>query len=297
VAAGGGQVSGSYGNEFLAGYTSAGAAVRLVARNLGAMALLLPQVAQPLFFTRAVQARPWLYWGAWVVLAALMAVGTAALARSSRRRDLPVWASAALTLGIFVVWSGPFTHRFVVSLYPMLLLAVARGADSLAKGLGGGRRLGVACGAAVLVLGLAGELAFMGQIARRARGQGGLWGDPQVHADVEATLGFIRSRIEPDAVVVSMMPETVFLYTGRQGALLLREVEKVRNELGRPEPILGRMDQAPGRPFYLMGPRPGAEDTPEAAHSGALARHPSLAVGEVFRSPQGRLWVARLRRR
>jgi hypothetical protein len=251
----------------------------------------------PLLDARAALARPALSWPIGGAVLLVMAIGTAQRARLSRARDLPAWSYVAASLAIYIIWPGPFSNRFVISMFPMMIWTFGVGASRIAARLGGKRRLARRVGTLALALALAGNLAYMGRVGWSAVRNDGLWADPAEWRDLDTTLNFIRTRLEPDAVIVSMKPEMVYLHTGRQGVILMLENDKMRRRYARLDRLVPRIEEAPGRPFYLMGPPPASDDSPEARQTAALARDPGLAVEEVYRSPAGHHWLARFARK
>ena len=130
--------SNSYLLELRAGWTSPGAGARIVAGNLASVAFALPTrvIAAPTTYVdpivRALRDRPALAGLIRGTLTAIVALGLIRLARATRRRDLGVWTHAVGSVAIFAVWPwNGIMDRFLITLFPMVLLAFARGVEGL----------------------------------------------------------------------------------------------------------------------------------------------------------------------
>jgi hypothetical protein len=290
----GGRTDGGYDQEFAAGYGSIAEGIWSLVTHAGVMAEKFPRAIVPQLDSRAALARRVASWAVCGVVMVLMVFGLARLARASQVRDLAAWSYVAATIAIYVIWPGPFSNRFVISMFPMMVWAFGVGVRQFVARLGGAPRRARLAGILALTFALAGNLAFMGRVGWQAARNGGLWADRAEIDDLDEALAFVRTRIEPDAIVVSMKPEMVYLYTGRQGVMLMLENDKMRRRYARLERLAPRMAETPGRIFYMMGPPPASDDSPEAQQTAAFARHPGLAVEEVYRSPGGHHWLARI---
>ena len=290
-------VAGGYGGEMTAGLTSPQTVATLVGGHVRDVVQSLPFVIAPVLETNAFRAVPLvvhvLVTGLIVVLILWGALGIAR-SRGARGRDLSAWSYALCLIAIFIAWPGWFNLRFLISLFPMILLAFGRGTKRVGRRLGLRRAATLRLGTAALVACLLCDVGFMGQVVLKAHAAGGLWGNPVMKRELDTTLDAVRNSLPGDAVIASMTPELVFLETGRQGFLLMQEDDRTLSRLGRLDRIADGMDRADGRPCYLLGLAPDPDGALEARQCDAYAQHPALVVKEVFRSPGGRYWVARV---
>jgi hypothetical protein len=286
----GGRVAGGYLKELAEGWSSLGVGLHLVALNLALMARLLPEVALPQLMTRAASAWPVVNTALGGALLALMVFGASRLARRTLRSGgagSPVWTHVIATLAIFVVWPWDFRLRFVLSLVPLVLLATSEGVVGVARRVGARPLAAHRLASFALALMLVAALVASGYIAWIARRTGGALVDPIEQRDLTAALAFIRERLEPDAAVVSMTPELVYLHTARRGMLLAEERDVIRKDMARSRDRVARqMAEAPRLAFYLMIPRdPGRADPDgDVLDFFDPARGFSLSAREVFRS-------------
>jgi hypothetical protein len=297
-------VAGGYGGEMTAGLASVQAVAGLLGGHILDVANDLPRVVAPVLDTNTGKAFPRVGRAIGGGILVVILVGAWGLARArswsspGRWQDVPAWSYALLTLATFIAWPGWFSLRFLVSMFPMVHLAFARGAELLWRGVGFRRAAARRMGSAALAFALASNLAFTAQLVRKSAAERGLWGDPIQKRDLDATLAYIRSALPPDAVIISMTPELVYLYTGRQGMLLLAEDDRTpgRLRLGRLDRLFEGMDLGPERSYYLLSPPPGSGDSIEARQAEAYAKQKELTVAEVFRSAKGCFWVAKVSR-
>ena len=124
--------------------------------------------------------------------------------------------------------------------------------------------------------------------------QGGLWEGRELYANSEAVFDYIRHELPPSAVIASLTPEEVYLYTGRKAVPLVPESDRLAERLGRLDLVTSWMAEAPGCPFYLLSHPPDRAQSVDAKQSAALSHHPALEVREVFRSPCGHYWLGRV---
>jgi hypothetical protein len=224
--------------------------------------------------------------------AAIVAVGVVALARTTRRIDLPAWAHAAGSMAIFLVWPwNSIMDRFLLSMIPMVVLAYVRGLEKIAGFVGLGpaaRGKVVAAGLALVVLGNAGVVI---RAATIFHSQGRQWPGASHRVSLDEALRLIRDRTEPDAVVAAFWPEMVHLYTGRTAVPLVEDEAVLVGKLGDISRLRLWRDQVVGRPFYLLvrgedeGGPSGEADRPQLE---ALAAEPGIEIREVARTADGR---------
>lgn len=297
--------SGDYRLEMEAGWSSPGAGARVVAKNLQAVAVdfparvLLPNATYTNAVARWLDVTP----GAGLVARGgatlLAALGLLSLARTSRRVDLPAWLHGAGTLAIFAVWPwASIMDRFLLPLFPIVLLGAGRGASAIAGKVGAGTSARRRAAGLTLALALVGNLGVAARAVVLFHAEGRQWPGATRRASLTAALAFLRDRTEPDAVAAAHWPEVVYLHAGRQGVPLTEDDDVMLRRYGRIERLRLWLDQIPGRPFYLLL-RLGAEDPDavDARQAGAVAADPRLAIREVFRTPDGRYAVSKVDRR
>lgn len=110
-------------------------------------------------------------------------------------------------------------------------------------------------------------------------------------------LSLISTRLEPSAVLAARWPETVYLYTGRQGVPLTEDDDILRGRFDRSDRLRLWMDQVPGRPFYLLV-RGQLEDPALADRRQAesLARTNGLELQPFAQTSDGRYVLVRVLR-
>jgi hypothetical protein len=74
--------------------------------------------------------------------------------------------------------------------------------------------------------------------------------------------------------------------------MLLDEDDRILRRVGRRDRLEATMAELPGRPFYLLSAPPGPGPELDSPHVAALVHDPALVVREVYRSPDGRHWLA-----
>ena len=300
--------SNSYLLELRAGWSSPLAGLGVVGRNLGSVVLDLPTrvLASPTTYVDALHRRfegsplaAGLVRGA---CSLVVAVGLVRLARATRRRDLPAWAHALGTVAIFAVWPwNGILDRFTITLFPMVLLAFARGVGAiagLAPGLADARRAPARARLAALAVGLAlaGNAAVAGRAVHFFRTHGGQWpGAPDRHDQARA-LTLIRERTEPDAVIASAWPELVWLHTGRTSVPIFEDEALLTGKFGDVGRLRLWLRQVEGRPFYFLHrAKPEDADLNDDRQVAALTAPGSgLAVRPVAQVPSGHYRISRL---
>jgi hypothetical protein len=286
------RMSSSYGREFAAGWESFGAGLSAVGRNVVLSTDALSHIVAPILETNYATAFPPVRWlvrvGVWLFLA----LGTAELVRRSRRVDLPVWTHVAGTFLIFWLWPWKFNDKGLLSLFPLIFWAFATGVEVLVRRLGGSPQTSRRLGMLALVLALANSAAVSGRVFWRAHTRGEMWADARREAGLDAVLNFVRTHLEQNAVITSMTPELVYLYTGRQGTMMMSDGDHLMERFGRREVIETAIRENPGRPFYLLSAPAGTRAGDDADQATALARDPVLALREIYRTPSGRYWLA-----
>jgi hypothetical protein len=290
---GGARMSSSYGRELAAGWDSAAAAASAIGRNIGESLFTLPYIVAPTAVaTHWASGHPWFVQVTQCAVWLFLLVGTIDLARRSRRSDLPAWIHVAATFAVFWVWPWRFSDIRLLSLFPLILLAFGRGAATLARALLGSLFVAHWFEVLALILALANGAAMSGRAFWRSQMFGEMWANVKDEAQLDTALSVIRTRLEPDALIVSMMPEMVYLYTGRQGIMMMEDGDRLRGRLGRRDEIEAAMLQDPGRPFYLMSAPAGTTAGFDAYQATALCDDPVLAFNERYRTPDGRYWLA-----
>jgi hypothetical protein len=288
---GGSRMSPGYNSVLTAGWQSIGTGLRTTERNIVESALTLPSVITPIFGTKYASAYPAIFWGLRIAIGLALLAGGIRLVRLSRLRDLPVWAHAAATFAIFWVWPWHFGAARLLSLFPAILWAFTTGVGELAKMLGASSPLARKIGTMAVVLMLASSLTVTGRVLLQASARGGAWTDPRDKADLDAVFSVIRAK-EPDAIIVSMTPEMVYLYTGRQGIMMMEDNDQLLHQLGRSEAILATLREFPERPFYLLSAPPESNETLGGEQASALVRDPALELKEIYRAPNNLYWLA-----
>ncbi len=256
-----------YSREVLAGWSSLGAGLSWVGANLRALPHVLGSILLPdLSFTRPVvaglAALPPLRWLLLALLLGLLLLGLVELVRRvGLDASLPAVLHAVFTVGLFVVWPWEINGRFLIPVFPLALLCGALGAARVLPGLRR-RADSLSLAAALFALVCAAPMLRVG--VKSLVRQGGHWGDvKELRAQAQA-LAFVRERTEPHAVVATIWPEMLFLYTGRQGIPLIEADDQLVGRLGRWERIERWRAEAPGRPLYLLGaPFPPGSIQPE----------------------------------
>jgi hypothetical protein len=286
------RMASSYGREFAAGWESLGAGLSALGRNLVSSAYALSHIVAPILETNSAIARPLVCWAVRMGVWLFLLLGTAELVRRSRRGDLPVWTHVAGTFLIFWLWPWRFNDKGLLSLFPLIFWAFATGVEALARRLGGSAQTSRRLGVLALALVLANGAAVSGRVFWRAHTRGEMWADARREAGLDAALAFVRTRLEQNAVITSMTPELVYLYTGRQGTMMMSDGDHLMERLGRREVIETAMRENPDRPFYLLSAPAGTNAGDDADQATALAGDPLLALREIYRTPGGRYWLA-----
>jgi hypothetical protein len=221
-------------------------------------------------------------------------LGLVRLARNRRRRDVPAWVHGLGTLGIFAIWPwNMILDRFLLCLFPMVLLAFFVGVRNLAGRLGAGRVLTWISFLAVIV---GGDVLVSARAVSLLHSADGQRARAVEHESLEAILDAIRGRLEPDAVVAAYWPETVSLYTGRQAVPLIENDNLLIGRCDDPDRLKLWMAAAPGRPFYLLiRARQDEYHGIDLMQEAAFARDPALVLRTVFSSPDGRFRLVSIR--
>lgn len=295
--------SGDYMLELRAGWLSWASGLKLVANNVRSMTwdyptdLVLPNA------TRSAPVLVWLEahrvagWGVRCAVGLVVLIGVGRLARSSRRIDAPAWLHAVATAAIFAVWPwNAIMGRFLLPLSPLLLLAFARGVEATAGALGLGPRVRKTLMLAGLSAVLAGDLSIAVRSLMRSNLMLAEVGPShEQRLCLELALGFIRLESEPDAVVVAMHPEMVFLHTGRQVIPLIEDDDALLGRCGRLDRLDLWLARVPGRPIYaLIRERSVQSDGFDPMQISWLREHLGPALRTVYLSPAGHYRVIRV---
>lgn len=249
-------------------------------RNTRNVAGALSEVALPILRTNTMGRWPLIGKFSEVVTLLCIITGALSLFRQHRPGRLPLLVHVALTLGVLVVWPWQIADRMLLGLYPLLLLAFVIGAAAVARAifarLVGDRRVVLSAAVALCMA----NVLCMGTLAAWWSWRGGL-----ESSGLDASLGYVKEHLPPNAIVVSMVPELVFLYTGRQGIPMVESTDHLSGRWGRWQPLEHWFMAAPGRPFYLFG------DGVEPRQTAALIEHTPYALREVFRTADNRFAV------
>jgi hypothetical protein len=288
--------SGSYLLELKAGWTSPGAGLKIIASNATAMVVDFPArvLASPTTYISPVislmNAHPWPATAFRLFLTGFIAVGLISLAKSSRRVDLPAWTHAAGTMAIFLIWPwGSILDRFLLTLFPPLILAFVRGLTTTAHPLGLGPVSARRLAAVGLLAVFAGNTAVVLRSAALFHTSGRQWPGSSNRLSLDQALDLIRRKTEPDAVIACVWPEMIYLHTGRTVIPLIEDDAFLDDQYGD----IGRFNLwkylLPKRPLYLLI-RGDKEDPKHAdqAQADALAAQPGVSLQEVGRTPDGR---------
>lgn len=286
--------SGDYGLEMRAGWSSPTAGMRIVANNLGSIIRDLPiHVAFPnASYTTAVlrffAALPLVAWAIRLIIAVAVLLGVVRLGRDSRPIDIPAWSHAIATLGIFAVWPwNSVMDRFLLSLFPMILLSFGVGAAEAVRRTGAGRRILRRAVIVSLALVLASNVSVAARSMTRFHSNGRQWDGASNRVDLACALAYITT-LESNAAIAATWPETVTLYTGRQAFPLIEDDQLMLRTSGDSGRLKLWIELAAGHPCYLLirnqAEDPSSNDIRQAAHLSSDLRYD---LREIFRSPGG----------
>jgi len=299
--------SGDYGLEMQAGWSSLRAGLAIVITNLAAVLLdfptrvLLPVTSYSTPIVRVLRDHPLAAIGLRLGLSSLVLLGLIRLARLGRGRALPAWFHVLATMAIFLVW--PWTmimDRFLLGVVPLVLLAFWAGLCLIGQRIAWLRHSRLA--PSRLALGAL-VVATVGIACVTARSVSGFhfgsrqWPGASSRRSLSEALSLISTRLEPSAVLAARWPETVYLYTGRQGVPLTEDDDILRGRFDRSDRLRLWMDQVPGRPFYLLV-RGQLEDPALADRRQAesLARTNGLELQPFAQTSDGRYALVRVLR-
>jgi hypothetical protein len=111
---------------------------------------------------------------------------------------------------------------------------------------------------------------------------------------LELALGYIKLETEPDAVILAMHPEMVFLYTGRQGIPLIEDDDALVGRVGRLDRLDPWLARIPGRPLYaLIRERSVQFDNFDPMQISWLRPHLGTSLKTVYLSPGSHFRVVR----
>ncbi|MDR3639002.1 MAG: hypothetical protein P4L84_34675 [Isosphaeraceae bacterium] len=290
--------SGNYSLEMRAGWSSPAAGMRIIAGNLGSivrdlpMHVVFPNASYTAAVTRLFAVFPFGAWVIRVVIGVPVALGLARLWRQRRPIDVPAWFQVAATLGLFAIWPwNSVMDRFLLSLFPMVLLCFGTGVAEAARLAGAGRSAVQRAAIASLVLALASNFSVAARSVAQFHSHGRQWAGASDRAELESALAFIAT-LEPDAVVAATWPETVSLYTGRQAFPLIEDDQLMLRASGDSRRLKRWIELTTSRPCYLLA-RSQAEDpsSTDLRQVARLASEPGYRLRDVFRSPGGRYRV------
>ena len=291
--------------ELKAGWTSPGAGLQVVGRNLGSVVGVFPTrvLASPTTYVdpikKTLERVPPVAWLVRGTFSLVVAVGLVRLIRTSARRDLPAWTHAAGSVAIFAVWPwNGILDRFLISLFPMFLLAFPTGTDALlplVPGVGPRqartRLVGltlaivVACNAAVVVR----SVHFF-------HTHDGQWPGAPDRVDQARILQSIRDLTATDAVIASAWPEMVFLHTGRTSVPIYEDEAILTQRFGDVSRLNLWREVARDRPFYLLHRtvEQDAEHADDFQIAALTAPGTGLTLQPVAQVPSGHYRISRV---
>jgi len=261
-------------------YSSVEAGAEVLLGNALSYFCAVPNLFVPVLSTNVFARHPILTLAIRILVWLVIIRGTWPLARLGLQRvDAAPALFAALTLAICLIWPWPLYLRILIPFMPFLIALAIAGLR-----VGNEPRFPLA---AIGILGTLAATAVQFTITVRA-----LRNPP---AALDEAFEFIRASTEADAVLVTQLPETTFVYTGRQAVKALSDADHVSKNFGNWSSIDAWARVAAGRPFYLLGPPVVQRATdPLAQHISALAFSASHHLDELYRSPLGELAVFRI---
>jgi hypothetical protein len=286
--------SGDYSLEMRAGWSSPASGLRIVANNLGSvvrdlpMHVVFPNGSYTTAVIRLFVALPAAAWAARIVLGVAVSLGAAKLWRDRRAIDAPAWFHAVATLGIFAVWPwDSVMDRFLLSLFPMILLSFGTGVAEAFRRAGAGRVAMRRAAIASLAIAVASNASVVARSAALFHANGRQWPGASDRSELASALAFLATR-EPAAAVAATWPETVSLYSGRQAFPLIEDDQLMLRTSGESRRLKLWIALAADRPCYLLT-RDLAEDpsSTDLRQASDLASDPRCEVRDVFRSPGG----------
>jgi hypothetical protein len=297
--------SGDYRLEMEAAWSSPGAGLAILGRNLSAVVLdfparvLLPMAVYLSPVLRLLEAHPAAGFGLRLGCTTVVVIGFIHLARTRTRGVLGAWVHAVATLGLFLIW--PWTmilDRFLLGLFPLVFLAAWAGflqITRLAGGMRGTRsRVSSRLGLALVILLAIGAIAVSARAVQGFRAAGRQWPGASDRRSLAAALRLIEAHLEPDAVVAARWPDTVFLYTGRQAVPLTEDDAILLGRFDRGDRLLRWMELVPGRAFHLLV-RGQAEDASleDRRQAEALGRIEGVTLEPLVKTEDGRYEIIR----
>jgi hypothetical protein len=288
--------SGDYSLEMGAAWSSPGAGVAIVGRNLSAVMLDFPaRVLLPMtsylspvrqFMTRHTAAG----WGVRLGCLGLVLLGMVRLARAGTIRVLGVWAHVLGTLGLFLIW--PWTmilERFLLGLFPLVFLAAWAGLARIARtfgvpGVTGSRRSQLALTALVLM-----SVSVVAVSARAVQGfhsAGRQWPGASDRRSLAEAMALIEARLGRDVVVAARWPDTVFLETGRQAVPLTEDDAILIGQFDATDRLRRWIDLVRDRPFALLvrgqAEDPNLEDRRQVEAAGRIDGIKLVPLGKTL---------------
>ena len=260
-------------------YSSVQAGLAIWMRNVGSYIGVLPTLFVPVLNTNLLVRHPLVTSGIRIVVWLAVLRGVWLTRQHVRRVDLPPILFLAFTIAICVIWPWELYLRIAVPFMPFLIAVGLSGGDFFSNWRVPFKTL--ALGGVVV---LTAAQATMIVRALRYPGHG-----------LDEAFQFVRSQTEADAVIVTQLPETAFLYTGRQAIKLLGDSDLMSNHLGNWASIDAWRTLAQQRAFYLLGPPPAEGSTDLLTrHMTALAMNAPNRLEEVYRTSMGDYAVLRI---
>jgi hypothetical protein len=260
-------------------YSSLRAGVAIVLDNCASYINAVPVLFVPEISTNLLGRHPLLTVGVKALIWLALLRGAILARREARRVDVAPIVFAVLTVGICLIWPWPLYLRIMIPVMPFLVATAILGMR-----LPSGFRPRIRnVGLLGLIAATAAQLSMTVRALRNPS------------SSLDEAFQFIRSTTAANAVLVTQLPETSFLYTGRQAVKLLSDSDMISRRFGNWSWIDAWVPVAAGRPFYLLGPPLGrANSGPVAQHVSALALSGPDRLDELYRTRLGDLAVFKI---
>ena len=260
-------------------YSSMKTAVTIPLTNLVSYAKAIPALLVPELNANVLSRQTALTTGIRIVVWLAILRGAWTVRRNVRSIDAAPISFALLTGTICLVWPWSLSLRPVVPFMPFLVATAILGVPPKPRWRFSSASV---ASAGVLVL-VAVQSAMTVRSIRLAS-----------HA-LDQALEFLRERTEANAVIVTQLPETAYLYTGRQAVKLLNDSDAISHNLGKWDSINAWEHVAKDRPFYVLGPpyTKGNDGIIERHLAGLVANAPGR-LQELYRTKSGEWAVFRV---
>ena len=196
------------------------------------------------------------------------------------KRYLALWLHAALSIVIYLTHSWQFGARYLLFLIPLLFLAFGAGVAAVIRPFNlSSRHVGLVT--ALLIFAM--STGFMARVSWIRHAHNGLLEQSESSIALNDALRFIRDDIPKNAVVASLMPEMVFLYTGHQSVPLIDDDKWLRHDYGGDD--LSRwIGTYKEKPFYIFSSIPDPNGDVDAAQIAALRHDPALRIEQRYKT-------------